>query len=311
MSRLAPALAVLALLLAFASSAGAQEAAPTPKRIVLVDGSVIVGAVVDELADPVVVVSPNGVEQRVPQSRIVEITDLLDGQFTRYDPASTRLFFSPTARSLSAGTKRFSAYYLFPSLAFGVTDRVDVSVGSTIPFISSGGSFIAINGNLKATLVQSDGFAAAVGGSATVPLASGAETSGVAGTLYGLATIGGEASAVTLGAYGFYLFDFDGEVEDNLANGTALLVGLEKQISDRFKLVSENYVVLAFGEEVDFDPQTGEGTTSGTTDVAFGTLSGVRFFGDKLAADIAVALGAYEGEFSTIPIPYLGLSYTF
>ena len=34
-------------------------------------------------------------------------------------------------------------------------------------------------------------------------------------------------------------------------------------------------------------------------------------FGDKLAADIAVALGGADGEFATVPIPYLGLSYTF
>ena len=311
MPRFGSALAAIALLFALAGPATAQEAPPVSKRVVLVDGSVIVGTVVDASADPVVVVGSNGVEQRVPQSQIVEITDLLEGRFTRYDPARTRLFFSPTARSLDAGQKRFSAYYFFPSIAFGVTDRVDVSVGSTIPFISSEGSAIAINGNLKATLVQADGFAAAVGGGATIPLASGAESTGVAGTIYGLATIGSEATAVTLGAYGFYVFDFEGDFEDNLVNGTALLVGLEKQISDRFKLVSENYAFLAFGDEVTFDPQTGETTTSGTTEVAFGTLSGVRFFGDKLAADIAVALGAYEGEFSTVPIPYLGLSYTF
>ena len=308
MIRFASALAALVLLLAFSPSANAQESL---RRVVLVDGTVIVGTIADESADPIVVASPNGIEQRIPQSRIAEITDLLEGRFTRYDPARTRLFFSPTARSLDAGTRRFSAYYIFPSIALGLTDRVDVSLGSTIPFLSSGGSFIAINGNLKATFVQSDGFAAAVGGSATIPFASGAETSGVGGTIYGLTTIGSEASAVTLGAYGFYAFEFGGGIEDNLANGTALLVGLEKQISDRFKLVSENYIVLAFGDEIDFDPQTGQSTTSGTTDVAFGTLTGVRFFGDKLAADIAVAVIAYEEEFGTVPIPYLGLSYTF
>ena len=93
----------------------------------------------------------------------------------------------------------------------------------------------------------------------------------------------------------------DEGVESDVANGTALLLGLERQISDRFKLVSENYAFVAFADD----------EIGNDTEVAFGTLTGVRFFGDQLAADIAVALGAYDGEFSTVPIPYLGMSYTF
>ena len=301
-------LAGLLVVLALAPSTRAQGA-PTLQRVVLTDGTVLIGFVQDETDDPIVVVAENGVEQRVARARVAEITDLFDGQFTRYDPARTRLFFSPTARSLGAGAKRFSAYYLLGTLAVGVTDRVDVSVGSTVPFVSSEGSFVGLNANAKATIVQSGQVAVALGTSASVPLATDAGTTGVLGTLYGVATVGSEATAVTLGAYGFYTLGFDADAE--LANGTALLVGLEKQISDRFKLVSENYAVLAFGEETVFDGRGGQDTTRRTTEALFGTLSGVRFFGDRLAADIAVALGAYEGSYSTVPIPYLGLSYTF
>jgi hypothetical protein len=284
-------LCALAFFIAFPVFA---QGAP-PKRVILVDGTVITGVIVDESADPVVVVGTNGVEQRIPRARIAEITDLLQGRFTRYDPARTRLFFSPTARSLGSGVKRFSAYYIFPSLAVGVNDRVDLSAGATIPFISSGGgAVIVLNGNVKATLTQSDGLATAVGGSVLVPLASGEDIPGIGGTFYGLVTLGSEASAITLGAYGFYATDFD---NSDIGNGTALLVGLEKQLSDRFKLVSENYLLIPLDEDVD--------------GVAFGSLSGVRFFGDNLAADIAVAVGASGGEYATVPIPYLGLSYTF
>lgn len=287
--------ALVALFILASALPAAAQGTP-PKRVILVDGTVITGTVVDESADPVVVISTNGVEQRIPRARIAEITDLLQGRFTRYDPARTRLFFSPTARSLGSGVKRFSAYYLFPSLAFGVTDRVDLSAGATIPFISSDSeAFVLLNANGKVTLTQSDGLATAVGGSALVPLASGEDIPGIGGTFYGLITIGNDASAVTLGAYGFYVTDFD-DFSD-IGNGTALLAGLEKQISDRFKLVSENYLLIPLGEDAD--------------GMAFGTLSGVRFFGDKLAADIAVAFGASGGEFATVPIPYLGLSYTF
>ena len=286
----------LVALFVLASALPAVAQGTPPKRVILVDGTVITGTVVDESADPVVVIGENGVEQRIPRARVAEITDLLQGRFTRYDPARTRLFFSPTARSLGSGVKRFSAYYLFPSLAVGIHDRVDLSAGATIPFVSSDSeAFILLNGNGKVTLTQSDGLATAVGGSVLVPLASGEDIPGIGGTFYGLVTIGSEASAVTLGAYGFYVTDF-GDISE-VGNGTALLVGLEKQLSDRFKLVSENYLFIALDEEVD-----------GT---AYGSLTGVRFFGDKLAADIAVALGGADGEFATVPIPYLGLSYTF
>jgi len=293
MVRISSALVVL-LVLACAAPTFAQGA--PPKRVILVDGTVITGTIVDESADPVVVIGANGVEQRIPRARIDEITDLLQGRFTRYDPARTRLFFSPTARSLGSGVKRFSAYYLFPSLAVGVNDRIDISGGATIPFVSSDSeAFVLLNANAKVTLTESDGLATAVGGSALVPLASGEDIPGIGGTFYGIVTIGNDASAITLGAYGFYVTDF-GDISE-VGNGTALMVGLEKQISDRFKLVSENYVFVALDDDVD-----------GTL---FGSLTGVRFFGDKLAADIAVALGVADGEFSTIPIPYLGLSYTF
>lgn len=292
MMRLTSALAAL-IVLACALPAYAQGA--PSKRVILVDGTVITGMIVDESADPVVVIGANGVEQRIPRSRVAEITDLLQGRFTRYDPARTRLFFSPTARSLGSGVKRFSAYYLFPSIAAGINDRVDLSVGATVPFISSDSeAVVVLNANGKVTLTESDGLATAVGGSALVPLASGEDIPGIGGTFYGLVTIGNEASAVTLGAYGFYVTDFD---DSDIGNGTALMVGLEKQLSDRFKLVSENYLLIPIDEDVD--------------GVAFGSLTGVRFFGDKLAADIAVALVASDGEFATIPIPYLGLSYTF
>lgn len=302
-------LAAAALLLALPLAA---QDAPSTKRVVLDDGTVIVGEVQDPTADPVVVVGSNGVEQRIPQARIVEITDLLDGQFTRYDPARTRLFFSPTARSLGSGGKRFSAYYLFPSFAVGLSDRVDLSVGSTIPFISSEGVFLGLNGNAKATVVERDGFAAALGASVVIPISTEEPTPGVGGTVYALSTIGGDAGAVTLGAYGFYVISSDDELNADLGDGAALLLGFERQISDRFKFVSENYLLLAFVQEYEgYDPNTGDDITSTATEVMFGTLTGIRFFGDKLAADIAVALGAYEGEVATIPIPYLGMSYTF
>lgn len=286
--------ALAALVLLLAPTASAQDNADL-RRVVLTNGDVLVGTVADESADPVVLTTSAGIEQRIPRDQIEEIGPLLDGRFTRYDPARTRLFVSPTARSLGAGNRRFSAYYVFPSVAFGVNERLDVSVGSTIPLIGvglDGEALVVLNGNAKVTLVEGEGFAAAVGGNALVPVSSSEGVPGVGGAVYGLATFGGDAGAVTLGAFGVYATDFEDGV---FGNGMAILVGLERQVSDQFKVISENYLLVPFEDQ----------------GVGIGTLTGVRFFSDRLAADAAVAFGGADGDFTTIPIPYLGLSYTF
>jgi hypothetical protein len=281
------ALPLLALLL-LASAAHAQST--ETRRVVLTDGTVLVGTIADENADPVVVVTANGVEQRVERSRIREITGLIAGRFTRLDPSRTRLFISPTGRSLGQGNKRFSAYYIFPSIAFGVTDRVDVSVGSTIPLITSEGAGLALNVNGKAQLVPMDNGGIAVGTSALIPVSTEGGIPGFLGTIYGVGTFGNETTGVTLGVTGAYVTDLeDGE----FGNGVAVLVGVDHQISNSFKLISENLIFVNEGDNV--------ALLSG----------GVRIFGDQLAGDAAVALFAASGEFATIPVPYLGVSYTF
>ncbi|MEM1054767.1 MAG: hypothetical protein AAGI52_04520 [Bacteroidota bacterium] len=281
------ALPVLALLL-LANAAHAQDS--ETRRVILTDGTVLIGTVADEDADPVVVLTANGVEQRVERSRIREITSLIAGRFTRLDPSRSRLFVSPTGRALGRGNKRFSAYYIFPSVAAGVTDRVDVSVGSTIPLITSEGSAIALNFNGKAQLVPLDNGGVAVGTSALVPIATEGGIPGFLGTVYAVGTFGSATTGVTLGVTGAYITDLE---DAEIGNGAAVLVGIDHQVSNSFKLISENLIFVGEGDTVGF------------------LSGGVRIFGDRLAGDAAVALFASDGEFVTIPVPYLGVSYNF
>jgi len=203
------------------------------------------------------------------------------------DPARDRLFISPTARSLGGGTTRLSGYYIFPSVAHGIHDRIDLETGLfAIPLYEF---IVAVNVNAKVTLTQSDGLATAVGANALIPLTSG--LGGVGGTFYGLATMEGEAGALTLGAYGGYFTNFGGITNTGAA---ALLVGLEKPVSNHITLMSENYVFLSFN----------------SSEVPIGTLSGFRYFSDRVASDFAVGL-TLSPEGISGPLPYLGLSYTF
>lgn len=277
----------LALLL-FANAVHAQDA--EIRRIVLTNGTVLVGTIEDESADPLVVVTREGIEQRVPRDRVREITGLISGRFTRLDPSRTRLFISPTGRALGRGNKRFSAYYIFPSLAVGVTDRVDVSVGGTVPLITSDGAGFALNLNAKGQVLPLENGGVALGTSALIPISTEDGIPGFLGTVYGVATFGSATTGVTLGITGAYITDLE---DAEFGNGAAILVGVDHQISDSFKLISENLLFVNDQENA-------------------GLLSlGVRIFGDRLAGDAAVALVAADGEFVTIPVPYLGVSYTF
>lgn len=285
---LVPVLGLCLLALGAASSVSAQDG---QQRVVLSDGSVIVGVVRDADADPVVVVGTNGVEQRIPRHRIVDITGLYAGRFTRLDPNNTRLFLTPNGRTLGRGSGRFSTYTIFPSVAYGLTDRIDVSVGAAIPAIDGNTVVTALNLNAKVQLAQiGQGGGLAIGGNAVVPISSEADlVPGIAGTFYGVATLGSDTRAVTLGAGGFYGTNFE---DAEIADGLGLVLGYEQQLSSSVKFISENLILVSDGSA--------------------GILTaGVRFFGDKLAADVSAVAIAVDNEFVLVPIPYVGLAYNF
>lgn len=223
----------------------------------------------------------------------------------RLDPNGTRLFLSPTARTMPQGQGRFSDYMVFfPSVAYGFTDWFDASAGvSLLP----GSSTQILTVNLKARAYDSEVVDIAVGNLFGTPVGEGTGD-GFGGTAYGLVTVGDMRRAVTVGAYVAYAgIDAsstfcDGDVcdtEDNfdfaVAEGVVLMLGGELQVSNSVKLMTENYV--GFG-----DGETG-GIASG----------GVRFFGDQIAVDLAFFRPFDSGnDLSGFPfVPYVGFAYNF
>ncbi len=284
--RLLPALAVVAPLAAVpdahAQTVGARQ------RLVLSDGSTLVGTVVEVRADAVVLES-RGIRSEVPRSRIARVEAV--GRFDRVDPLGTRLFFTPTARTMPRGSVRISTiYYGIPNVAVGLTGNVDASLSATIP-VADGG---AVTANLKFAPVQTEGLNIAVGGSAGT-LYGQNTNGGLAGTFYGVATIGDARRAVTLGAYGLYA-GYDGDFE--VGKGVALVLGGETQVSNHVKIITENALFRSFEDEA---------TTGGVV------TGGVRFFSDRLAADISYPFVVFDGEEAStfpIPIPLVSFSYT-
>lgn len=278
-------LILLALPLAAALSvptASAQEVGAR-YRVVLTDGTVFVGTVVSASAEAVVIEDERGLSTTIPRARISSLT-LFEGGFVRSDPNATRLFLFPTARSLERGAGRFGTYFIFPTLAYGVTNNFDVSVASSIPF----DGVTIINLNAKLTPYQRDRLSVAVGGSALIPFGTGAD--GLGGTFYGVVTYGTSEQAFTVGGVGFYATNFEDAM---VGDGGALVLGFEKQLSNHVKFMTENY--LGISSEVDG-----------------GVLSaGVRFFGERLSADIAPFIVFGDGEVEFSPVPYFTFSYAF
>jgi hypothetical protein len=283
-------LVLLAGLLLLSTLAAAQVPADdeVPRRVVLVDGTVIIGVIEDETADPLVIRTPAGVEQRVARALVREITraDVL-----RLDPNRSRLMFSPTARTMQRGSGRFTAYQIFfPSIAYGITDHLDASFSlSLLP----GSSTQIVSGNVKARVISQGLLDGAVGGSVTVPVgAEGGEV--VVGTVYGLITYGSERQSATVGAYGAFGGTTTEGLDLEFADGVAFLLGLESQLSNEIKLISENYLLLGEGES--------GGLLSG----------GIRFFGERLAADFGLILPVGFGRIEGLPVfPWLGFAYNF
>lgn len=262
--------------------ATAQEAGAR-YRVVLTDGTVLTGTLVSATDTEVVLEDERGLRTTIPRDRIESLT-LSTGTFIRSDPNGTRLLLFPTARSLEAGTGRFGTYIVFPTLAYGITDQIDVSLGSTIPI----DGITIVNLNAKATPYQTERMSFAVGASALVPL--GEEAGTVGGTFYGVATIGTSEQAFTVGGVGFYATDFE---DTEVGNGGALVLGFEKQLSNSVKFLTENYI--------------------GISDEVNGAVlsAGVRFFGERLSADIAPVLVVGDGDATFSPIPYFTFSYAF
>jgi hypothetical protein len=201
--------------------------------------------------------------------QIVEVSDLQGemrgGQLYRTDPNSTRLFLAPTGRGLKAGQGYFADYFLFfPTVAVGVTDFLALSGGvSLVPGAESQLAYFAP----KLTFPISPQVGLSTG---LLHLAIPEDTDDV--TLgYAVGTFGNACNGLTLGAAL--------PLNSNEDKNPVLLIGGEAQMSNSAKLITENWIF-----------------TGNTTTVLFS--GGIRFFGEKLAVDIAL-IGSdelFEGQ---------------
>ncbi len=258
---------------------------PEPVRVVMVDGSTHIGVIIAETETTLTLRTASGIELTLAKDQIRSTLAVGDRMGLRPDPNRSRLFFSPTARPLDKGTGYVASYELFfPFVGVGVTRRTILAGGfSLLPGAPGQLVYVAP----KVTVYQTSQVAAAVGvlGSTFVGNVDDVDFP-IVGLLYGVGTFGKPQGNITVGlAFGFA----DGEFGQN----PAVLVGGERQLSDRVKLLTENYVIAGVEDAI---------ILSG----------GVRFIGERLSADLALfTVPAAFGEGGFPFFPWLGFAYSF
>ena len=265
----------LAAVLLLAAPLVRAQADPALRRVVLTDGTVYVGTVADESADPVVVVTTDGVSRTFARRAVELVAPFIRGRFFRTDPVRSRLFFSPTARTLGGGQVRLS-FLGAPNVAVGLTDRVDASATGYFA-LGDGGGVLPLLG-IKGTVLQSENLSVAFGASVLIPFADNSDINGtVVGFPYGVVTLGDETRSVSVGLTGIVGRDgSNGSFE--VGNGAALSLGGETQINNGVKLLVDGIVPI----------------TDGFSGAA--AFPGIRLFGNRFAFDVFGIVAVYRDE---------------
>lgn len=247
-------------------------AAGVIQELELNDGSSVIGRVESVTGDRFVFRAASGVEMTVEVSAVRSLKPvtgrIVNGELWREDPNPTRLFFAPTGRSLKKGEAYFGVYeIILPFVQVGITDRVSIGAGTPLIF----GDFerpFWVTPKIKLTESRSTAVSAGVMHFFNIDEAS-------IGIAYGVVTQGGTDNAVTVGLGYSYA-----RTDDEDAGSGVLMLGGERRVSRRVKLVTENYVFK------------GGGFVSG----------GVRFLGEKLSADFGLVAPLFEDGMVLFPM---------
>ena len=263
-----------------AQSAMASDESVT-HELRLKDGSRMFGRVTAESAGEVVFETHSGVTVTTSREHIASLRrvegELRNGEFRPADPNHTRLFFGPTGRALPRGQVYFGVYeFVLPFVQVGVTDRFSIGGGTPLVFFFEEEGFDRPFWITPKFQVFSGG---RVQASVGVFQGFGGGTS--AGIAYGVVTGGSKTASLTGGLGLAYSADGDRNV--------IVMAGGDRQVGRHVKLVTENYVW-----------QSGSGIVSG----------GVRFFGERMSADVALGVPVGEGV-GGFAFPVVNFVYVF
>ena len=242
------------------------------QELVLRDGSRLYGTVEQESETEISFRTVSGALITAQRSDVIALKtkrgDVRRGEFRPSDPNSTRLFFGPTGRSLERGQTYLGVYeFMMPFVQVGVTNRFSIGGGTPLVFgIDDWERPFWVTPKLQVYH----------GGSTDVSIGAlhAFDIDGDGGGIaYAVATNGSSDGSVTAGAGMGYA--------TGGGKSAVVMVGGERRIRRNMKLITENYVWNG-----------GEGIAS----------LGIRFFGERLSADLALATPIGADEFFAFPM---------
>lgn len=250
-----------------------EQAARTTRlhELVLKDGSRAYGTIEREDAREVIFRTHAGSVITAQRTEIVSLRlvrgRVVNGEFIKSDSQVSRLFFAPTGRSLEKGQVSVGVFeFLAPFVQVGVTDRFSIGGGTPLAF-GIDEEFRPFWITPKFQVLQRERTQIAVGVLQIFNISG--DGGGIA---YTVGTFGDTDSAVTAGLGLAYSGD---------STGGVVMVGGERRVRRNLKLITENYVW-----------QGGNGIVSG----------GLRFLGERLSADLALAVPIGVGDLIAFPV---------
>ena len=295
-------LAALGAIVGTTGIVAAQQPASAPKLVTirvadstqvqvirLRDGSSIVGRVT-EVGSDTVRFAANGGTLSLARADIVDVREVATSTMRRGEvwpanPNATRLLFAPTGRMLARGEGYFNDTYLFlVSVQGGISSRFNLGGGlSVLPLDNFTDNALFITP--KIGVIATPKFNLAIGGLAGFVgglMDEGADAS--FGVVYAVGTAGSPDASVSFGTGLAY-------AGGNFADHPVAMLGGETRLSRRVAFVTENYLIP-------------------NDDVSSVISYGLRFFGEKLSADLA--FWNAPGELMVFPgIPYVAFSVKF
>jgi hypothetical protein len=263
-----------------ASAAPGESQSPyvqTVQELLLKDGSRVYGQIERESDTEIVFRTTSGAALTTPRTRIVSLRSVVGrtvrGEFRREDPNSTRLAFGPTARAIPRGQAYLGVYQgLAPFVQVGVTDRFSVGGGTPLIFsVNDWDRPYWVTPKLQ--VFAGNGNYASVG---VLHAFAGDDSAGIG---YGVFTKETSGGAFTLGAGAAY--------SSHGVQSAVAMVGGEAPAGRNIKWITENYA----------------------WDGAVVSSGGFRFFGEKLAADLVLAIAFTDG--SAFAFPVVNFVYRF
>lgn len=267
------------LLLSTAGVAHAQQpssivvaASGQLQELVLRDGTRAIGRVEKVEGNRVTFRTEAGAVLEVDAAQVVsaEIVHgkIVDNTYWPEDSNPTRLFFSPTGRTLKKGQAYFGVYEMFvPFVQYGVTDRL--SIGGGTPLFVGGGEH-PVWFTPKLQLIAEPTTQVSIGVMHFLNIDNAA-----LGIAYAAGTKGTTDTAVTVGLGWAYA-----RSGGHSAGAAVLMLGGEHRVSRRIKLITENYIF----EDLNL------------------ISGGIRFMGDRLSADVGFFTALNVGELGAAPM---------